>query len=350
MTKYIIRRIIQAIPTLFGITILSFMIMTAAPGGPTGALAFSPDTSPEQRARLEAQLGVNDPWPLQYLYWMIGDDWVLRDVDGDGEGDVYGQRRGILRGDFGASFVRGKRPVTELISQFILPTLELTVSALMVGLLFGIPIGLIAAIYRGGIFDNVTRVAAVIFNAIPNFWLGLILILIFGSWLEILPLSGRCPDPTAEQLLSGETGCPPLYQRLEFLILPTFTLGTVYIAVYSRYMRTSMLDVISQDYVRTAKSKGLSNRMVWSKHAARNAMIPIATFLGPAITGLIGGAVLTESIFSWPGLGRLAISSVRQLDYPVVMGVVVIGAVATIIGFIISDILYAVIDPRIRFS
>ncbi|GAB4517551.1 MAG: oligopeptide ABC transporter permease AppB [Anaerolineae bacterium] len=348
MYKYVIRRLLQAIPTLFGITLISFLIMSAAPGGPARALSFGPNVSPQQRQRLEAQLGVNDPWPLQYLYWMIGDDWVQRDFDGDGELDAYGTRKGILRGDFGNSFVRGRRPVTELIGQFILPTLELTTSALLVGLLIGVPVGLIAAVFRGGWFDNLTRVLAVVFNAVPNFWLGLILILVFGSWLEVLPLSGRCPDPTAEDLILGR-GCPPIYQRLEFLILPTFTLGTVYIAGYSRYMRTAMLDVIGQDYMRTAQAKGLSNRMVWFRHGARNALIPLATFLGPAITGLLGGAVLTETIFSWPGLGRLAIQSVTQLDYPVLMATVLLGAVATIIGFIISDILYAIIDPRIRF-
>ncbi len=343
MYKYILRRLIQAVPTLFGITLLSFLIVSAAPGGPTAAMAFGPDTTPRQRALLEAQLGVNDPWPLQYLYWLIGDDWRMRDFTGDGELDGPGQRKGILRGDFGNSFVRGKRPVTELVGQFVLPTLELTVSALFVGLFIGIPVGLLAAVWRGGIFDNVTRVLAVIFNAVPNFWLGLILILVFGSWLKLLPLNGRCPV-----VLTG--GCPPLYMRLEYLILPTFTIGTGLIAGYSRFMRTSMLDVIGQDYVRTAYAKGLSSRMVWFKHGARNAMIPIATFLGPAVTGLLGGAVLTEQIFSWPGLGRLAVQSVLSLDYPVLMAVVLLGAVATVLGYIISDILYALIDPRIRFS
>lgn len=348
MYRYIIRRLIQAIPTLFGITVLSFLLMSAAPGGPTAAMAFSPQTSPEQRARLEAQLGVNDPWHMQYLYWLIGDTWVRRDTDGDGEGDMWGQRKGILRGDFGRSFTRGKRPVIELIGEFVKPTIELTGSALLVGLLFGLPIGIFAAIGRGGWFDNISRVMAVIFSAIPNFWLGLVLILIFSSTLKqadgspFLPSSWQC-NPTLIK-------CPPIYERLEYLILPVFTLGTAYIAGYSRYMRTSMLDVISQDYIRTAHSKGLTPRMVWFRHGARNALIPIATFLGPAITGLLGGAVLTETIFSWPGLGRQAIQAVVAQDYPFVMAFVVIGAVATIIGYIISDILYALIDPRIRFN
>lgn len=350
MYRYIVRRLVQAIPTLFGITLLSFLLMTAAPGGPTAAMAFSPNTSPAMRARLEATLGVNDPWIEQYLYWLIGDTWRQRDTDGDGEYDMWGQRKGILRGDFGRSFTGAKRPVMDLIGQFVKPTLELTGSALLIGLLFGLPIGIIAAIGRGGWFDNITRVMAVISSAIPNFWLGLILILIFSTTLKqadgtpFLPSSWQC-NPSKYPV-----SCPPIYQRLEHLILPVFTLGTGYIAVYSRYMRASMLDVIGQDYIRTARAKGLNSRTVWYRHGARNALIPIATFMGPAITGLLGGAVLTETIFSWPGLGREAVQAVVAQNYPFVMAFVVIGAVATVLGYIISDILYALIDPRIRFS
>jgi peptide/nickel transport system permease protein len=156
-------------------------------------------------------------------------------------------------------------------------------------------------------------------------------------------MGGRCPT----DLLSG---CPPLHERLNYMILPTFVLATGFIAVYSRFMRASMLDVFSQDYMRTARSKGLSTGQVWFKHGARNALIPIATFLGPTITGLLSGAAITETIFSWPGLGRMAVGSVVGLDYPVVMAVVILSAVATIFGFILSDILYALIDPRIRFG
>lgn len=342
MGKYILRRLIQAIPTLFGISLLSYMLMTAAPGGPVAALTFDPSVSPEQRQRLEAQFGVNDPWIVQYIHWLIGDDWRMRDTDGDGEPDAYGTRRGILRGDFGDSFSRSRQPVTQVISELTMPTLELTVSALVFGLALGIPIGIIAAIRRGGVFDNVTRVLAVIFNAVPNFWLGLILILVFSVYLDWTPISKRCATT-----LTG--GCPPIWERMNYLILPTITLGTVLLASYSRYMRTSMLEVISQDYMRTAKAKGLNPRQIWVRHGARNALIPIATFLGPAITGLIGGAVITEAVFSWPGLGRMTLNAATSQDYPLVMGTVLLGSVATIFGYILSDVLYAIIDPRIRF-
>ncbi len=358
MIKYTLRRLIQAIPTLFGITILVFMLMTLVPGGPTAALSGDPKMTPQQKARIARQMGVNDPWPVQYLRWLIGDQWRQIDTDDDGVPDQQGTRLGILRGDFGSSFSQ-RRPVLDIITERIPATLELGLASLFFGIVIGVPIGIIAAVKHGGWFDSVTRIVAVVFNAIPVFWLGLILILLFGAllpqWLHnanpgmfptvspILPMGGRGPS-----VLTG--GIPPIYQRLQYLILPTFVLATGGIAGYSRYMRASMLDVIGQDYIRTAKAKGLSMRQVWFKHGARNALMPLATFLGPAITGLLAGAAITERIFSWPGLGRLALDAVTSLDYPVVMAVVILSAVATILGFVLSDVLYALIDPRIRFS
>lgn len=357
MVKYTLRRLIQAIPTLFGITILSYLLMYFAPGGPVAALSFGPNVPQYQKERLAAKLGVNDPVYIQYLRWLLGDDWMRWDSDGDGVADGHfllpltddsgeplppGDRYGIIRGDFGKSFYY-KRPVQSMIGDRVAATLELGATSLFFGLALGVPIGILAAVRKGGWFDNVTRVAAVVFNAIPVFWLGLVLILIFGSWLHLLPMGSRCP-PT----VTG--GCPPIWGRIEYLILPTFVLATGWIAVLSRYMRASMLDVMNQDYMRTAHSKGLAGRVVWFKHGARNASIPLATFLGPAITGLLSGAAITETIFSWPGLGRFAVEAVVSQDYPVVMAVVIVGALATILGYVLSDILYALIDPRIRFD
>ena len=358
MIKYTLRRLVQAIPTFFGITIFSYLLMAAAPGGPVAALTFDPKITPQQRERVAARLGVNDPLPLQYVRWLLGDDWmrwdsdddgtadraflIPLDADGDGEPEPPGQNRGVLRGDFGRSFFY-RRPVIDLLGERVAATLELGAAALMFGLVLGVPIGILAAVRKGRWFDNLTRVLAVVFNAVPIFWLGLILILLFGSTLGVLPMGGRCPPA-----LSG--GCPPIYGRIEYLILPTFVLATGTIAIYSRYMRASMLDVMSQDYMRTALSKGLTGRAVWFKHGARNALIPLATFLGPQITGLLSGAAITETIFSWPGLGRFAVQAVTSQDYPIVMTVVIVSAVATMFGYILSDILYAVIDPRIRFD
>jgi peptide/nickel transport system permease protein len=307
---------------------------------------------------------------VQYLIWLTGDDWMRVDTDGDGKADrsflidigydangdgdyddrelgeeIYppGDKQGIIRGDFGDSFAYAGRDVLQLVGERIPATLELGISALITGLVIGVPIGIYAAVKKGGWFDNSTRILAVVFNAIPIFWLALILILIFGARLDLLPMAGRTPRTIG-------TGIPPIYERIEYLILPTFVLATGAIAVYSRYMRASMLDVINQDYMRTAQSKGLSTRKVWFQHGARNALIPLATFLGPAITNLLSGAAITETVFAWPGLGRFGVTSVIGRDYPVVMAVVIIGAVATLLGYILSDILYALIDPRIRFD
>jgi len=387
MVKYVVRRLIQAIPTLFGISILSYMLMLAAPGGPVAALTFAPNITPAEREALAERLGVNDPAPIQYLRWLIGDDWMRWDSDGDGlsdgavliplmgtardnryrpilddNGDPVmeplppGDNYGILRGDFGRSFYQGQRQVLPIILERLGPTLELGLTSLILGLAIGVSIGILAAVNRGGWFDNFTRVAAVVFNALPVFWLGLLLILIFGSLLPqilqplgigtgepILPMGNRC-----KAVLTG--GCPPIYLRLEYLILPTFTIATGGIAGFSRYMRASMLDVISQDYMRTAKSKGLSANSVWFKHGAKNALIPIATFLGPALTGVLTGAAITETIYAWPGLGRLVVESVTKQDYPIVMATTMFIAILTILGFILSDIMYAVIDPRIRLD
>jgi peptide/nickel transport system permease protein len=341
MFKYITRRLLQAIPTLFGVSLISFLIMANAPGGPTAALAQDPKLTAEARKLRAANLGVDDSWPVQYLRWLVGDDWMRFDRDGDGIVETSGTRKGIIRGDWGYSFVN-RRPVMQLILERAPATLELGITALVLALVLGLPIGIIAAVRHGGLFDNVTRVTSVVLRAVPIFWLGLMLILLFGAWLKILPMGSRCPTSLG--------GCPPIYLRLNHLILPALVLAAGSVAGYSRYLRGSMLDVIGQDYIRTAQAKGLTDRMVWVGHAARNALIPVATFLGPALTGLLSGAVVTETIFSWPGLGRLAIQSINTFDYPMIMAVTMLGAVATVLGFLISDVLYALIDPRIRFS
>jgi peptide/nickel transport system permease protein len=177
---------------------------------------------------------------------------------------------------------------------------------------------------------------------VPNFWLAFLFILFFGAALDLLPMGGRCAPVRG--------GCPPVWERLEYLVLPTAVLALGGIAGWSRYMRAAMLETISSDYVRTAHAKGLSNRSVWFRHGARNAIVPLATFLGPTLVSFLGGAVITETIFGWPGIGRLLVEAVSGQDYPLIMASVVIGAVLTIIGYLISDILYAAFDPRIRLS
>ncbi len=355
MTKFLLKRLIQAIPTLLGITVIAFFIMAQLPGGPVNALAFDPSITPQQRTAMAEAMGVNDPWYIQYSRWMIGDApieifgaqiWGGREIPvfdrrGNQTGTEIGVNKGILRGDFGHSLV-SRQPTTEAISTRLGATAELGALSLLVGTLIGIPIGVLAAVRQGGIFDNITRILAVFISAVPVFWLGLILLLIFGSWLQLLPMGNRFPISVV--------GDYSLWDRVRHLILPVLTLSSFSIATFSRFMRASLLDVLNQDYVRTARAKGLSNNKVWFTHAMRNALIPVATIIGPAIPGIIGGATLTETIYSWPGMGRLVVESVTQQDYPVIMGIVLVFSIATILGFILSDILYALFDPRIRLS
>lgn len=355
MFRYVARRLIQAIPTLFGITIIAYAIMYAAPGNPASQLFFNPELTTRQRNAMAEALGVNDPLHIQYARWMIGDApyeiagveiWGGRmlpvfDRRGNEIGEELGTRKGILRGDFGQSLV-SRRNVVELIRIRLPATIELGGLSLLIGTLIGIPVGVLAAVYQGSIFDQITRVLAVIVSSIPVFWLGLMLIIIFGVWLDVLPMGNRFPISI--------TGEYTLAQRIEHLILPTFTLSSFTIATFSRFMRASVLDVLNQDYIRTARAKGLSNQTVWFTHATRNAMIPIATILGPAIPNIIAGAVLTETIYSWPGTGRMIVEAIRSQDYPVIMAVVVMFGVATIVGYLLSDIMYALLDPRIRLA
>jgi peptide/nickel transport system permease protein len=353
MIKFIIRRLIQSIPTFFGITVLSYAIIAAAPGDPVSTLSFGPRTTQAQRDALSRQLGVDDPLWQQYIRWLIGDDfrefpkldrYAKPVVDEDGnQVMVSGTNKGILRGDFGKSFT-AKRPALEVVLEKIPATAELGGLSLLVSVTLGIPIGIMAAVWQGSLFDNLTRVMAVLFNAVPIFWLGLILLLVFGSWLGWLPMGGRYPD---NYFLTGEV---TFSDRIERLILPVFVLSTGGVAAFSRYMRASLLDVINQDYIRTAKAKGLTYSEVWFSHGARNALIPVATILGPAIPNILGGAILTETIFSWPGMGRLAFLAVTQQDYPIIMATVVLASLGTIVGFLLSDVFYALVDPRIRLS
>lgn len=357
MNKYIIRRLVQAIPTFFGITLLSYLIIVAAPGDPVSIMTFDPGMRPEVRERIAAQLGVNDPWPVQYLRWLLGDDWmrwdsdgdgvsdhaviIALDANGDGEPEPPGQRRGILRGDFGNSFAF-KEDALKMILERLPATIELNIATLVVSLTIGIIIGILAAVWRGGFFDNTTRVIAVVGDSVPSFWLGFILLMVFSApLLDLLPMGGRCA-PT-------RGGCPPIYERLEYLVLPTVVVALGGIAGWSRFMRASMLENITADYIRTAKAKGLSNRTVWFRHGLRNALIPAATFLGPVFFGLLGGAAIIETVFTWPGVGRFLVQSLSKQDYPVIMAEVVIGSILTIFAYIVSDILYAMFDPRVRF-
>ena len=342
MTQHLIRRMIQAIPTLFGVTIVAFLLMLATPGDPIALITFTPDASPEATEKLRRQLGLDKPALTQYLYWLIGNDWVHIDVDNDGEGDFYGTRKGFLRGDLGQS-IQNRRPVTEMLVERMSATLQLTLSAAIVGYIVGIVLGVLAAINHRGIFDQITRVISVIGNAIPSFWLGLLLIMLFSVQLGVLPMSGM-------QDVTRSSDSFDLADRVRHMIMPMFVLSLGTIAVISRFTRTQVLEVLGEDYVRTAHSKGLQSRQIYIRHVTRNALMPVATLIGPTLGFLLSGAVIIEQVFSWPGLGRLAINAVSQRDYPLVMGTVVLGAVLYILGNLTSDVFYSWVDPRVRFG
>lgn len=354
MQRYIIRRLLQAIPTLFGITLVSYMVILLAPGDPVSLLTFDPTIRQDERERLAMQLGVNDPFPIQYLRWLIGDDWMMVDTNADGEADSWGDNYGILRLDFGTSFkFRGSSPL-KLISERLAASIELNIAVLLIGTTTGILVGILAAAYRGRYFDTFSRIFAVFGDAMPVFWLGLLAIIFFGiilpRWLEpqgigdgrpLLPMGGRCPPVRG--------GCPPIYARLHYLILPTLVSSLGPIAGWSRFVRASMLETINSDYIRTAHAKGLRKRSVWIRHGLRNAVIPLAVFLGPLMFSLLGGAVIIERVFTWPGVGLLLFDAVISYDYPVIMASVVIFSVLAILGYLAADILYALLDPRVRF-
>lgn len=341
MTSYLIRRILQAIPTIFGITLISFVMIMLAPGDPLTRLTLNPEASPEATERLRRQMGLDKPIMEQYLYWMIGNDWTMIDVDGDGTGDIQGQRQGLLRGDMGQSF-QHKRPVFDLIRERIPATLQLTLPPLLIGYGLGILLGTLAAANQGSLLDQALRVLSVLGTALPNFWLGLILIIIFSVSLQWLPIGGM-------RDLTRTDSSFDLMDTVSHMILPVTVLALGIIASVTRYMRASVLEVIEQDYVRTARSKGLSGRRVFNVHVLRNALIPIATLFGPGLASLLSGSVIIEQVFSWPGMGRMVITAIYQRDFPLIMGTVLVSAILYVIGLLISDMLYAILDPRIRF-
>lgn len=341
MFKYLQRRVIQAIPTFFGVTILSYLVILTAPGDPVAMITFSPRSDKATIDLMRRQLGLDQPPLLQYVYWLVGNDWATIDTDGDGVGETPGQRRGLLRGDLGNS-IKQKRPVMDLIAQRVPATLRLTVSALVLGYLIGVALGVLAAVFHRTWVDQAIRIVSVVGNAVPAFWLGLLLIILFGVQLDLLPISGM-------RNITRRGGFD-LGDALRHMILPVSVLSLNTIAFISRFTRTQMLEVLQQDYVRTAYAKGLQTKVVWLRHALKNGLLPVATFLGPSIGTLLAGSVIIEQVFQWPGMGKLIIDAVFSRDYPLVMGSVVMASIMFIAGVLLSDVMYVLLDPRIRLE
>lgn len=323
MVRYIAQRLIQIIPILLGITIISFAVIHLAPGKPTDLmLQLNPKVDLEAREKLTQIYGFDKPLHVQYINWL----------------------KKIVRFDFGRSFV-DNRPVIDKILERLPITILINVLAMIVIFIFSIPIGIKSAVTRGSLFDRTTTIFVFVGFAMPSFWLALILMSFFGVRLGILPVSG---------IMSLDFENFTLFHKLidimRHLLLPVIVAGFGGLAGVSRYMRQSMLNVISQDYVRTARAKGLSEKIVIYKHALRNALLPIITILGLSIPGLISGSVILETIFSIPGMGRLMVESVFTRDFNTIMAGLVISALLTLAGNLIADITYAYIDPRIRYK
>lgn len=355
MARYIFRRILQAIPTLLGVSIITFLLISAAPGDPIGLRTFGdPKATPEVKEAMRKALGLDQPIVVQYFTWLTGisvrsgDEIVAMTTPYNTCGynatlnlTICDSGGGIVRGDMGTS-VDTRQPVWNRIVERIPATLELGICSLIFSLLIGVPLGVISAVYRGSWIDNIIRFFSVVFRSVPIYWMALLLILVFSVYLGWLPSGTRKTISLTNQF--------DLWDRIEHLILPVVVLSLGPIAFFSRIMRTETLEVIHTDYIRTAKAKGLAPGSVWFLHAFRNALIPLMTILGPAIVGVLSGAVVVETIFAWPGMGRLTINAVFQQDYPMVLGTGLFFAALTIVGYLLTDIFYALVDPRVRLS
>lgn len=344
MGRYIIQRILTAIPLLFLISIIVFFGLRLSGADPIGYIANDPRVSAQDRAMLRARLGLNDPIPLQYLSWLIGDNWIQRDVNGDGIPDEYGKQYGILRGDLGDS-VQKHRPVVEVVGDALPNTLLLGLTAYVVTIVLALAIGIFAALHQYSWADNIITAGSFITFSMPIFFIALLSVQVFAvqakkMGIPYLPVQG----------MYDVRGNRTLDDLIKHMILPVMSIAAISIAGYSRYIRATMLEVINSDYVRTARSKGLSERRITYLHAFKNASLPIVTLIGLELPFVLAGAVVTETIFSWPGMGHLFITSLSPVDPPVIMVFVLLVAVAVVFSQLITDVIYAWIDPRIRFN
>jgi peptide/nickel transport system permease protein len=304
VSKYILRRLLLLIPVIIGVTFLVFTIMYFTPGDPA-KLILGESAQPAQVEALREEMGLNDPFIVQYFRFITK----------------------AITGDFGRSFSTNRPVFDEVFARFP-ATLKLTATAMLIAVLIGIPVGIISATKQYSALDSISMIGALIGVSMPVFWLGLMLILVFSVNLRLLPSSGS--------------------ETIKHLILPAFSLGVGSAAIITRMTRSSMLEVIRQDYIRTARSKGVAEKKVVNRHALKNALIPVVTVVGLQFGMLLGGAVLTESVFSWPGVGRLMVDAIRQKDSPMVLASVVFISVTFSFVNLLVDLLYAFIDPRIK--
>ncbi len=344
MGRYIIRRLLQAIPLLFFVSFILFGLMQSI-GDPLATMGGRQPTRSADRERLRRLLGLDQPIYVQYLFWLVGNDWFMIDTDGDEVGDTPGTWHGVLRGDFGTSLVNRGQPVYEVIWQRLPNTLLLMGTSEVIILLIALVMGVYSALRQYSALDNIMTTISFIAFSIPVFFVGLgsmfIFAVLFKRWgLPYLPTVGMF-DPTV-----GKT---PAQVALH-MVLPLFTVSFGFVAGYSRFVRSTMLEVIGQDYIRTARAKGLPRRDVVFVHALKNASLPLVTIVGLDLPGLLIGALVTERIFAWPGMGRLFLDHVGRADTPVVMGILMMIAVAVVVFQLLTDMVYGWLDPRIRYT
>lgn len=333
MLRFLLGRLAVLIPTFIGVSLIAFSFIRLLPGDPVALLSGERVMSPERHAEITHQLGLDRSLPIQYL-------------------DYLG---GVLTGNFGNSIVT-KQPILDQFFALFPATLELSLCAIIFAILLGIPAGIFAAVKRGSFYDQTLMGTALIGYSMPIFWWGLLLIILFSGILQWTPVSGRIslmyffPPVTGfmliDSLLSGQSGA--FKSAVSHLILPTIVLGTIPLAVIARQTRSAMLEVLGEDYVRTARAKGLSPFRVVGVHALRNALIPVVTTIGLQVGVMLAGAILTETIFSWPGIGKWMVDSVFRRDYPVIQGGLLIIAGVIMLVNLAVDLLYGLLNPRIR--
>jgi peptide/nickel transport system permease protein len=346
MTKYIIRRLLQSIPLLLLVSLLLFILLQAV-GDPLATMGGRVPTRADDRARLARQLGLDKPVLVQYIFWLIGNDWAhVVDSDGDGIDDSFGERQGVLRGDFGESImVRGK-PAIDVIMEKLPNTLLLMITAEIVIVIMSLAIGVYSAIKQYTLLDNIFTTFSFIAFSMPIFWLALMLLYIFSVNLKQMGSPIYFPSIGMYDVIIG----PTIQQIAWHLVLPVLTISLISIAGYSRYIRSIMLEVLSSDYIRTARAKGIAQNRVLFVHALKNAALPLVTLVGLDLPLLLGGAVVTEEIFGWPGMGSTYITHLERADFPVLMAILMMISVAVVFFQLATDIVYTWLDPRIRYS
>lgn len=315
MGRFLLRRLAQSVLLLLGVSVIGFALMHLAPGGPLAMYTLNPTVTAQDIERVKVQFGLDQPVHVQYFKWAAG----------------------IFTGNWGYSFFGGQQ-VREIVFERVPATFELMGLSLGLSMVIGVAVGVVAAVRRGSIVDNAAAVFAMVALSLPTFWFGLLAIFTFAQTLGWLPAGG----------MAGPGGGP--FEVVRHLVLPVAVLALVLVAQWSRYTRSAMLDILGQDFIRTARAKGLVSTRVLLNHALRAALVPLVTLAGLQLPLLVGGALVTETVFSWPGMGLLFVNALGTRDYPVLMGILMVGAFVVVLGSLVADIVVALVDPRIKLA